>query len=174
MRRRSLHYLVAHRLLPEQLFAAPNEVLNALQEAGAGYVRSVWNQALRETDAIAEAAPNEGIACQLQQIGAGLTLAVITFPIPAKLTEPFFTAIAFPAAQGRGSHQDLVRYFMLELTSAGDEPLATTLCEWTEKRRHINYGHGPSEPTIAGFFEAISTVLRNADGFWSSAVSGSE
>ena len=57
---RSLHYIVAHRLLPGQLFAAPADVLNAFQESGADYVRSVWDRAVCEPDAIAKAAPNEG------------------------------------------------------------------------------------------------------------------
>lgn len=170
MRPRSLHYLVAHRLLREQLFAAPNEVLTALKRSGADFVRFVWDQAICEPDAIAEAAPTEGIACQLQEIGAVFTLAVITFPVPTKLAEPFFAALTFRSAGRSGSAQAFVRYFTLELTSVGDEPLATTLCEWTASRRHINYGCQPAEPTIAGFFDAISTVLRDDDGFWSPMV----
>ena len=174
MRRRSLHYLVAHRLLRDQLFAAPNEVLTALTESGADYVRFVWDLAAHEPDAVAESVPTEGIACQLRETSPGLTLAIITFPVPTKLTEPFFAAVAFHKAGRSGSAPAFVRYFTLELTSVGNEPLATTLCELTEGCRHINYGCQPPEPTIAGFFDAISTVLKDDDGFWSSMLLGSD
>jgi hypothetical protein len=60
----------------------------------------------------------------------------------------------------------------LELTSVRDEPLATTLCEWTKSRRHINYGHQPPEPRMAGFLGAISTVLKDDHGFWISMMPG--
>lgn len=151
------HYLVSHQGIPIIFHRDSDEFAENLQKHGADYLKFYWDLTGKHP-LVTEVIPPDGLACQIQQMPQGIMLGIITFPPPKFVTEVYFAAVVY--RKKKFFERALARYITLEQALKISDELPTQLCEWTQDRKHLNFGAGPP-PTISGFYEAISRLLRD-------------
>jgi hypothetical protein len=119
-RSREQHYLFAHRLLRDRLFADPEGFATVMRQAHArDWLIRLWGRAYEETGADSPALDADGLDVTWHE-GGDAGCAIVTMP-PTRET-PEAVAVAVLATQGEW------RYFPFERVSADD--CRAVLCEW--------------------------------------------
>jgi hypothetical protein len=173
---RTHHYLFSYRALLREFFKHPVETIELLRAYGAQYLEKMWT-AIAENSTPGDVLSPNGLACQLKELPGDITLIVVTFPKPERITEAYFAALVFRA--GRRfliPRQEIKRYFTLEhsLASSGEPP--TMICEWSLTENALitraNHGNGFA-PTVDGFTDSLSKILRdNRPHVWQTVPAG--
>jgi hypothetical protein len=143
------HYLFAHSDLPGAAFRFGADLMTAGRD-GRLTLATAW-------DRVGEALPPDqrlpatGLAVSHHAV-TGHEVLLVEFPPAEHPAEAHFAAVTLSGAGG-------VRYFTLEDgRSVMDGSRYTVLAEWTEDRKHINYGSGPAAAPEA-FLAALPRLL---------------
>lgn len=128
---------------------------------GEGYLHGMWQRCAEgfpETERI----PADGLTLRPARRWSDWFILPVTFPLPLKITEPYFGAIAVRRKSRRWfikRQEPLVRYLLLERGEVWRDPSSTrtVLGEWTTLA-HLNYGDGP-DPFLPAFLDGVTRVL---------------
>jgi len=152
---RHQHYAFAHVALPSLFFRDPEAFIAILNESKGNVLNDLWGyvgQNMRWPHLVTAG----GLGCEIRNLDAQTTIALITLPAPQAITEAYFVALVY-RPQKRGvlpAREALARCFTLECGIEVGGGSRTVLCEWTKDHMHINRGDGPA-PTPDAFLEAI-------------------
>jgi hypothetical protein len=163
----TLHYLFAHRILPDLAFDDPIQFMATLASPEAEQkLHEMWmtvGQSLARGGRVRQVPTSEGLAVSRTRL-AGRACAVIEMPRPEGQTEAYFVAVVLDhnLDQSRAAppeaHPQLF-YFTLEkgrnLTDGSDR---TVLCRWNTKTLHSNLGDGPPAEKKA-FLEVVERIV---------------
>lgn len=143
---RNLHYRYAHKYLPYLLFSDSAWLREKLDLDGTFFLKKLWDQ-YGQRFPRDERISSIGLDLSVHKIEPDMTIYLVTYPTPGRMTECYFTALVF---QG-----DNVAYWTLEygIDLSTNMP-RTVLGAWTEDGAHHNYGDGP-EPEKEAFLQAV-------------------
>lgn len=173
---REHHYKVAHHALPHLAFNNPVGLMGNLGDQEK--LTELWHIVGSQLDSSvprisadgfrAESRVYSPLAAQPALFSARtkvFSIALITFPLPRRATEAYFTAIVLgPIPQKRSNNNKAwieetnkapTRYFTLELgVNEAQTGLRTVFGEWRKDNTHVNYGDGPP-PNLTAFYERV-------------------
>jgi hypothetical protein len=165
---RTLHYLFAHRVLPDLAFEDPLQFMAILAAPDAEQkLHELWvtvGRSLAEGRGHGEQVPaSEGLAVSRTRLAAR-ACAVIEMPRPEAETEAYFVAAVLDhnLDQSRAAPPEAkprLFYYTLEKgTNLTDGSDRTVLCRWDTKTRHSNLGDGPVAEKKA-FLEVVERMV---------------
>jgi hypothetical protein len=170
---RTVHYLFAHRVLPDLAFEDPLQFMAILAAADAEQkLHELWmtvGNSLAEGRGGSRQVPtSEGLAVTRTRL-AGRACAVIEMPRPEAETEAYFVAAVLDhnLDQSRAAPPEAkprLFYYTLEKgTNLTDGSDRTVLCRWDTKTSHSNLGDGPPAEKKA-FLEAVERMVTEETG----------
>jgi hypothetical protein len=173
---RTLHYLFAHRVLPDLAFEDPLQFMAILAAPDAEQkLHELWmtvGRSLAEGRGPSKSVPaSEGLAVSRTRV-AGRACAVIEMPRPEAETEAYFVAAVLDhnLDQSRAAPPEAkpqLFYFTLEKgTNLTDGSDRTVLCRWNTKTSHSNLGDGPPAEKKA-FLEVVERMVTEATAAFS-------
>jgi hypothetical protein len=165
---RTLHYLFAHRVLPDLAFEDPLQFMAILAAPDAEQkLHELWvtvGRSLTEGRGRSEPLPaSEGLAVSRTRL-AGRACAVVEMPRPEAETEAYFVAAVLDhnLDQSRAAPPETkprLFYYTLEKgTNLTDGSDRTVLCRSDTKTSHSNLGDGPPAEKKA-FLEAVERMV---------------
>ena len=157
---RPQHYDFAHRLLPREVFAAPDRVFSILESTVAlqELLLPLWQEA-------GGTLPPDGLRVSVrQELGSGWRVALVHLPPPQRATEAHFAAVAYRPSRTRLlilKEPVELRYFVLERAADADERVRAHVAEWrADGTRHRL---GPvADASEDGFIDAIAASVLDA------------
>src|SRR5688572_23059966 len=165
---RTLHYLFAHRVLPDLAFEDPLQFMAILASPDAEQkLHELWmtvGNTLAEGRGGASQVPSsEGLSVTRTRL-AGRACAVIEMPRPEAETEAYYVAAVLDhnLDQSRvappASHPQLFYYTLEKAKSLTDGSDGTILSRWSGKTSHASLGDGPPAEKKA-FLEAVEKMV---------------
>jgi hypothetical protein len=165
---RTLHYLFAHRVLPDLAFEDPLQFMAILAAPDAEQkLHELWmtvGRTLAEGQGGARQVPSsEGLSVTRTRL-AGRACAVIEMPRPEAEAEAYYVAAVLDhnLDQSRAAPPEakpqLFYYTLEKATSLSDGSDRTMLSRWSSKTDHASLGDGPPAETKA-FLEAVEGMV---------------
>ncbi len=156
---RRQRYAFANGLLPSAFFCEPAWFMEILRVDNRAFLLYLWEKAGKTVGKGKKVAPGSW-SCEFVTLEDSVSVALIAFPEPRAMTDPFFVAaVCRPAGPGQ-EQEGIARWFALEYNpQLGEFGGKAFFCERTGDGTHLNVA-ALAETTRDAFVAAVREMLE--------------